>query len=160
MPCSWGKTDKNHKPIRSTSMSFALLPLYSDWPPKGFLHPEVLLDLSNFCQRLGKRKELTCIQSFFLSQCWRIPFFRLSVLLLLSALTLLPQLPERAESSLCLGMFCFTRHLDLLFKMPPSSSCPVPATAPTCPMGGQVLLSRPEMNNIYRDASVCLRMKK
>lgn len=126
LPRLWEKADKNHKPIRSTTMSFTLLPLYSNWPPKGFLPPEVLLDLSNFCQRMGKRKELPCTQSSFLSQCWRVLFFRLSALLLLSTLTLLPQLPQGAESSLWLGMFCFTRYLDLLFKMPPFSSCPVP----------------------------------
>ena len=41
----------------------------SQWPPDGTLDYNILLDLSNFCQRLGKWSEIIYVQGFWDLRC-------------------------------------------------------------------------------------------
>ena len=97
----------------------------SQWPPEGTLDRNVLTDLSNFCQRLGKWSEITYIQGFWALRSRPDLCSRCSLAQVMLAKDAGSQEPEKEESS-----FLSVQPEDLGFPSLPPYTSPPSARAP------------------------------
>uniref|UniRef100_A0A8C9GMV3 CCHC-type domain-containing protein n=1 Tax=Piliocolobus tephrosceles TaxID=591936 RepID=A0A8C9GMV3_9PRIM len=98
------------------------------WPPEGTLDRNVLTDLSNFCQRLGKWSEITYIQGFWALRSRPDLYSRCSSAQVMLAKDAGSQEPEKEESS-----FLSVQPEDLGFPSLPPYTPPPPPSVRTPP---------------------------